>query len=549
MPYRDWVVAQKTLFIDKLYRRVFTVAEREEHTRNFAVGWKRGQDLRLLSGTAEYYTECDAISRLACADREAAGRRAIIEPPGSSLEDLRELERQNQEEERRHRRGEDQEEQREQEEEQFHDAMDTAALTAAIAAAVRAALEATNDQGQRRGGGLKGIKDAPKYDGKTDVRVWQRQFDAYAAAAPWEAEEQLRALNIVLQGSAADWLWSQEQRPALIGESPTQKLMRLKHALTARFGRILTQAADYSQLYALRQGQREGVDELVEKLDALERRLPEGVPENVKKFAFINALRPRLRLEVEKEGPDTLEDALECARRHEDILARVYGEPGTRAREEGQQKEAHNKNAQPRRGHEQNLHEANLQRTTNRANTREWSPVGPDGQPWRRRGETRNEGVYSNNNNNANFGQRQQNQTSARQWLSPTRYLRESAGVSGGVATQRGTARTAEEGSSSYMTRAETRGSGRPNSAWNQRRQEMSPALSGMAQKSVGETPYIARNNSTRVGNGNSMDTLTERMGALSLNRAGQRQEGNYRQGWKCYNCGQSGHLRKECPF
>jgi Zinc knuckle len=412
------------------------------------------------------------------------------------------------------------------------DEMDANVLQQAIAAAVTAALQAANQTGRQRTGGLKGLKDAPRYDGKADVRVWLRQFEAYAAATPWETEEQLRALNIVLQSSAGDWLWSQEQHPAPDGEEPEEKLVRLKRGLTARFGRVLTQAADYSQLYALRQGQKESVDELVERLDALERRLPEGTPENVKKFAFINALRARLRVEVEKEGPVTLEGALVCARRHEDILLRVYGDTRVRPGEEAQ-----DRSTQPRRGREHGVEQDRRQEQQSGQRAREWSPVGPDGLPWRRRREERSNGVYSRQNP-FNMARPQSEAPSP---PADTAEARRSRAVG----------RPGEQGGSAAPTgRAGTNGArGTPNWAANQRRQAMSPLERGNVQKSPGNREAIVQGNTAGVSKEREVDKLTERVEALSLNRAGLRQDANYKQGWKCYNCGQPGHLRNECPF
>ena len=83
--------------------------------------------------------------------------------------------------------------------------------------------------------------------------------------------------------------------------------------------------ADYTQIYALKQGPKETVDELMERMDAIERRLPEPAPENIKKFAFISALRPQLRLKVEEQQVATMDDAIDAARRQEEIYLKVYG--------------------------------------------------------------------------------------------------------------------------------------------------------------------------------------------------------------------------------
>jgi hypothetical protein len=161
MPYREWTTVEKTSFIDKLYRRAFTVADRSLHTTAYATEWKQGQDLRLLSGSLEYYTECNSLTRTQCRDIDSARNRAVIEPQGSSLHELLAFNEQ-----------EDIVEQPEQEERDNHyqdieapvtntgslrtqvlrqeqSTMDTNMLQQAIAAAVTAVLQATNVNGNQ----------------------------------------------------------------------------------------------------------------------------------------------------------------------------------------------------------------------------------------------------------------------------------------------------------------------------------------------------------------------------------------------------------------
>jgi hypothetical protein len=193
-------------------------------------------------------------------------------------------------------------------------------MTAAATAAVQAAQSRPDQHGN-----VKGLKDAPHYNGKDDVRVWLRKFDAYGDAVGWSIEDSLRALNIALEGPAADWLWSQESLAHDEDETAAVKLFNRKKGLVERFGQILTSAADYSQMYAVKQGPKDSVDETLERIDAMERRLPKAAPNEVKMFAFISALRPQIRLEVERADPMTLEQALTIARKNENLLLRVYG--------------------------------------------------------------------------------------------------------------------------------------------------------------------------------------------------------------------------------
>jgi hypothetical protein len=191
-------------------------------------------------------------------------------------------------------------------------------------AAIRATQPATVETIGATHGQVNGLKDAPRYNGRTDVRTWMRRYEAYAHAMRWNEADQLDALTVALEEAANDWLWSQERRDP-VEEDLKDKLNRRKEGLVKRFGPILVSQADYTQLYALRQGNKETIDELLERLDAIERRLPEPAPEDVKKFAFISALRPQLRLEVEKQQVTTMDEATEVARRHEEILLRIYG--------------------------------------------------------------------------------------------------------------------------------------------------------------------------------------------------------------------------------
>ena len=197
------------------------------------------------------------------------------------------------------------------------------AVQIAIAAipATQPAAETHTEDAHRR---LNGLKDAPRYNGKTDVRMWMRRYEAYAHAMGWNDAEQLDTLTVALEEAANEWLWSQERRDPE-EEDTKDKLIRRKIGLVKRFGQTLVSHADYKQLYALKQGNKETVDELMERMDAIERRLPEPAPEDVKKFAFISALRPQLRLEVEKQQVTTMEEATETARRHEEILLKIYG--------------------------------------------------------------------------------------------------------------------------------------------------------------------------------------------------------------------------------
>ena len=192
---------------------------------------------------------------------------------------------------------------------------------AAIQAAQPAILTSNNGERHQSVGGL---KDAPRYNGKTDVRMWLRRYEAYAHAMGWNEAEQLDTLTVALEESASEWLWSQERRDPE-EEETHDKLARRKAGLVRRFGQTLISHADYTQLYALKQGVKETVDELLERLDAIERRLPDPAPEDIKKFAFISALRSQLRIEVEKQQVTTMDEATDAARRHEEILLKIYG--------------------------------------------------------------------------------------------------------------------------------------------------------------------------------------------------------------------------------
>jgi hypothetical protein len=169
-----------------------------------------------------------------------------------------------------------------------------------------------------------GLKDAPRFNGKTDVRIWIRRYEAYGHAMGWNDTEQLDTLTVALEEAANEWLWSQERRDPE-EEEVKDKLARRKAGLIRRFGQTLIGHADYTQLYALKQGIKETVDELMERMDAIERRLPEPAPEDIKKFAFISALRPQLRLRVKEIQVATLDDATDAARKHEEIFLKVYG--------------------------------------------------------------------------------------------------------------------------------------------------------------------------------------------------------------------------------
>ena len=191
---------------------------------------------------------------------------------------------------------------------------------ATFQAAQTAFANSTGDKHQS----VHGLKDAPRFNGKGDVRMWIRRYEAYANAMGWTDAEQLNTLTVALEEAANDWLWSQERRDPE-EEETADKLARRKAGLIRRFGQTLINDADYSQLYALKQGNKETVDELMERLDAVERRLPEPAPENVKKFAFISALRPQLRLKVEEQRVKTMDEATDIARGQEEILLRIYG--------------------------------------------------------------------------------------------------------------------------------------------------------------------------------------------------------------------------------
>ena len=191
-------------------------------------------------------------------------------------------------------------------------------------AAMRATQPATAPVTEGTSRSIPGLKDAPKFNGKTDVRMWIRRFEAYANAMKWSTEDQLQTLTVALEESANEWLWSQERRDPE-NEDKEEKLARRKAGLIRRFGETMISHADYTQIYALKQGPKETIDELMERMDAIERRLPEPAPENIKKFAFISALRPQLRLKVEEQQVATMDDAIDAARRQEVIYLKVYG--------------------------------------------------------------------------------------------------------------------------------------------------------------------------------------------------------------------------------
>ena len=116
-------------------------------------------------------------------------------------------------------------------------------------AAIQATQPATitNAEGLHRR--VTGLKDAPRFNGKMDVRMWIRRYEAYAHAMGWNDAEQLDTLTVALEEAANEWLWSQERRDP-DEETAKDKLARRKAGLVKRFGQTLISHADYTQLYA-----------------------------------------------------------------------------------------------------------------------------------------------------------------------------------------------------------------------------------------------------------------------------------------------------------
>jgi hypothetical protein len=114
-------------------------------------------------------------------------------------------------------------------------------------AAIQATQTATAGQTEETHRRLNGLKDAPRYNGKTDVRTWIRRYEAYAHAMGWNDAEQLDTLTVALEDSANEWLWSQERRDPE-GEDTKDRLNRRKIDIVKRFGQTLVSHADYTQL-------------------------------------------------------------------------------------------------------------------------------------------------------------------------------------------------------------------------------------------------------------------------------------------------------------
>ena len=52
--------------------------------------------------------------------------------------------------------------------------------------------------------GISGLKDAPRFNFKGDVRLWVRRFEAYADTVGWTERDQLKAMPVTLEETAGE---------------------------------------------------------------------------------------------------------------------------------------------------------------------------------------------------------------------------------------------------------------------------------------------------------------------------------------------------------
>ncbi len=173
MSYRDWGQKEKVALVQKLYRRAFGVGTRSLHTKEDYRTWLLAQDQRLLFGEPRYLALCQTIATQTCNNRSAEQIREQLEPPGSAPEDFAAA----LEDEREQEQEQEQEEEEQQQEEPKADSIMDEAMLQRLLAGMAEILRATPTAPttpatplvQR---GTRGLKDAPPFDGKSDVRVW-----------------------------------------------------------------------------------------------------------------------------------------------------------------------------------------------------------------------------------------------------------------------------------------------------------------------------------------------------------------------------------------